>query len=809
MSDKRYLKRQRAWNEVISSEEKYVSDLEALVACFVKPLAAEAVQASQAGRDPLLTPQEHSSIFGPVEQLLTLNRRLLAEMRNEGDQLNIGKLFFTYAPYFKMYGLYASAYTTATNLLSHLKVNRVELEPWLQSSASSPMCRGLRLSDFLIMPVQRVPRYRMLLAEVLKHSDEKDDPQGYKEMKEALEKVKEVASKINEFIAGAEKQMELVKLQRDGFGDLAEIVEPGRHYIMDEMMTKVCRSKNKIYQFFLFSDVVMYASERGSVDKSVLGGQYKLHRIIELKTARLIVDSDKKNAEVFVLQSPKKSFQIICQSNEQKIKWCNAIQQCIDEMFKLTSCNHDGTGNRNGQGSLAPVWQHDEEGKNCSNCKKAFTFLKRRHHCRNCGHLFCNDCSNKKWRLLNISTKPSRVCISCFQKLQHNHFNPGATDAEPGATITKHSSAMSLGAFRPGSNASLQHHASAPPGVFAAGTGPEKITSDPGLLPGWHATKTDDGETYWYNEVSGKTTWDCPTAPDRSKAEMFAPVPQNRVLIRPVTPPSEDEDSDSTKPTQKSKTTAPTKQIDPPRRIQPKPCSSHSMKTKPKTKPRPNVPLKPKGLFVGKMSSAHSKKEMLPKSSFRRPQTIHSDSSDTSDDEDDSKSQATVRYNLRAASIAKHQQKKNATKPPRPKRPPRPTTGTPVVANNKNKEKNPPPRPSRSPENAGLGTAPKPKPKPKRPPRPSDRSIMEPTEKKKLPPPRPQRKATNLDATSGCIPYEVLSDPVLRPKECDRLNLPSYLSTDEFHSVFGVDKKTFESYPAWKQKSQKIKANLF
>lgn len=396
-------KRQRAWDEVVASEEQYVSDMEALVTCFVKPLEIEAKQAANLSRDPLLTRQEHSQIFGPVEQLLILNRKILVEMRTKGTALNIGKLFIQYAPFFKMYGLYAGGYITGTTLLSNLKVNREDIEPWLQFAARAPMCRGLRLSDFLIMPVQRVPRYRMLLEEVLKHT-ETNDPE-YDDLNEALIKIKEVATKINEFIADAEKLKKVVEIQREGFGDLAEIVAAGRTYVMDEQLTKVCRSKNKIYQFFLFSDAVIYASERGTMSETVLGGTYKLHRVIPLKTARLVRDGHKSPLS-FCLQSPKKSFIIICLTPEQKNMWCNAIDSAILELSKL------GSSNDKAQQLLAPVWQGDEETKLCFNCKSEFTFFKRKHHCRNCGRVVCHECSSRKWSLKHISHKPSRVCVA-------------------------------------------------------------------------------------------------------------------------------------------------------------------------------------------------------------------------------------------------------------------------------------------------------------------------------------------------------------------------------------------------------------
>jgi len=38
-------------------------------------------------------------------------------------------------------------------------------------------------------------------------------------------------------------------------------------------------------------------------------------------------------------------------------------------------------------------WQPDSANPNCHECDKAFTFTKRRHHCRRCGHVVCDACS--------------------------------------------------------------------------------------------------------------------------------------------------------------------------------------------------------------------------------------------------------------------------------------------------------------------------------------------------------------------------------------------------------------------------------
>ena len=45
-------------------------------------------------------------------------------------------------------------------------------------------------------------------------------------------------------------------------------------------------------------------------------------------------------------------------------------------------------------------WIADKDAIACTKCNSEFTTLRRRHHCRNCGGLFCNDCSSGRAVLL-------------------------------------------------------------------------------------------------------------------------------------------------------------------------------------------------------------------------------------------------------------------------------------------------------------------------------------------------------------------------------------------------------------------------
>lgn len=50
-----------------------------------------------------------------------------------------------------------------------------------------------------------------------------------------------------------------------------------------------------------------------------------------------------------------------------------------------------------------------------------FSIYERRHHCRNCGLVFCNKCSRFESEISRLRLlKPVRVCQSCYTQLKHS-----------------------------------------------------------------------------------------------------------------------------------------------------------------------------------------------------------------------------------------------------------------------------------------------------------------------------------------------------------------------------------------------------
>lgn len=101
-------------------------------------------------------------------------------------------------------------------------------------------------------------------------------------------------------------------------------------------------------------------------------------------------------------------------TNEEDI---NTFSEVVSDYLTITSSTQNGTVPCTSNEDLdrPPIWIPDIEAPQCMSCGANFTVVKRRHHCRNCGKIFCARCSPNSVPLPKFGhNKPVRVCNKCF-----------------------------------------------------------------------------------------------------------------------------------------------------------------------------------------------------------------------------------------------------------------------------------------------------------------------------------------------------------------------------------------------------------
>lgn len=129
--------------------------------------------------------------------------------------------------------------------------------------------------------------------------------------------------------------------------------------------------------------------------------------VTQLSTEALQINGLKK--EFHRLQDENFQLKSICEDQEQALEELGS--KLSESKLKIEDIKEANKALQGGQ-----VWLKDKEATHCKLCEKEFSISRRKHHCRNCGEIFCNSCSDNELPL-PASPKPVRVCDTCHALL--------------------------------------------------------------------------------------------------------------------------------------------------------------------------------------------------------------------------------------------------------------------------------------------------------------------------------------------------------------------------------------------------------
>jgi len=248
--------------EIFATERHYVDCLETINQVFLEPL-----QNSQ-----VVPPDILLRIFSNIMEVVDFHRNLLvaieARVLNWYPYQQIGGLFQAAVGQFMVhYKSYVGNYNDSMRALGKA-MEKEEFEVFLHNAKKNPRCNLLELVDLLIMPVQRLPRYQLLLQDLLQHTEA--SMQDFIPLRSAVEDIKLTTNQINEHKRKADSTARILVVQEKiQSRSKVTLLQPGRVLVREGLLGAVSSTgqERKIY-VFVFSDFIFISKEKKKLMKT-------------------------------------------------------------------------------------------------------------------------------------------------------------------------------------------------------------------------------------------------------------------------------------------------------------------------------------------------------------------------------------------------------------------------------------------------------------------------------------------------------------------------------------------------------------
>jgi len=224
----------------------------------------------------------------------------------------------------KIYSHYIRNYDRAAELLATLKKENETLQEFIKVQEAKPLMGNLTLESHLIMPVQRLPRYQLLLDTLLKYTPE--EHVDHQNIIKALEKTKQVINTINQKKKD-ESNLLAISTFHLKFPDIA-LEKTTTQLVHESDLILHTYKKSKLYHCTLFENMFIQLIIRKKLiilesTKEVSRTHVKTVRIKDLDDT-----NDLKNAFNLIITTPSGNEVIfLCTAEDPSVKsgWLSSI----------------------------------------------------------------------------------------------------------------------------------------------------------------------------------------------------------------------------------------------------------------------------------------------------------------------------------------------------------------------------------------------------------------------------------------------------------------------------------------------------
>ncbi|KAG9295692.1 hypothetical protein G9A89_001709 [Geosiphon pyriformis] len=334
------LKRQEIINEIVLTEQEYLSDLKFVHKNFSKP-------ANRAGVI-MEVPEQVTRIFSNMEDMIRLHDHIYMSLQTRQSRQDpvvqcISDVFLPFVDRFDIYEAYLLNYTSATQHVDRMMRTQTEYGRFLKEKERLPDCRKLPLQAFLIAPVQRLAKYPLLFKGLLDVTfpdslDYESTFRLYKQMdslirkledeklrEDTLERLETLESRIQGL---APFKLAVRDRQLVHEGVLRRLVTPPKNFTGSPIISPLAFSHGSLVTIYvlLFDDVVLWTRKEKKKE---------IHKLLEppARITHVTEIPDKQDYsnlfECTSVHNGRATFVLQANNPKEKLRWINSFQSVL------------------------------------------------------------------------------------------------------------------------------------------------------------------------------------------------------------------------------------------------------------------------------------------------------------------------------------------------------------------------------------------------------------------------------------------------------------------------------------------------
>ncbi|KAH0790437.1 Kelch motif family protein [Histomonas meleagridis] len=304
--------------EVLSSEQSFVHDIGQLNTYW-------SVQFKEA---KLFDNIQYKLAFRDIPVLLGIHSKLLEELKSQkiGYPTEFGKLFLKYIDMFKKSLSFISNYKTIDELIKN-KLTRSAFfaSKYNDIEENNPEENGRDFLSYYVTPVQRYPRYPLLLRDLNKntpdfHPDKKLLALALQRMDDSNKDIDKTSHRVKQLIL-----MESIQKELPGI----DILEEGRE-VIHQLPVKITKPKIGSSILYLFTDLVVLASKGKKTNTDIMKSDIDSFQFM----------NGYPTSESIVVFSEGKEYIIEFKDHSEKSIWFDSFNQLRSPLLSNILCEH-------------------------------------------------------------------------------------------------------------------------------------------------------------------------------------------------------------------------------------------------------------------------------------------------------------------------------------------------------------------------------------------------------------------------------------------------------------------------------------